>query len=751
MTQHRLFRIATNVCRLGLGAAFGLFLVPLAAQAQAQASGDAEARLVVHAARLATPMVLDGKLNEEAYGLVAPITEFIQQDPDPGQPSTERTEVWVFFDDRAIYVSARCWDSHPERAVENDRRRDGTNFGNNDHIGIGLDTLYDGRNGVMLGVTSDGGLNDGLASNERDYNRDWNGIWEARTAKFEGGWSVEYAIPFKSLRYAGGGEQVWGFNVRRAIRWKNEFAYLTPIPPSYGIGGLMKFSSAATLVGLNLPPVRPIMEVKPYLIGGLKTDRLAAPKVENSFDRQLGFDAKYGVTPSLTADFTYNTDFAQVEDDDQQVNLTRFGLFFPEKREFFLENLGLFNFGGYAQKRGATPGDMPLLFFSRRIGLSRDGRPVPISAGGRLTGKAGAFNIGVVNIQTEDEPVSASPSTNFTVVRVSRDVLRRSMIGGYFTHRSQSAVTPDGTNSAYAVDGAFSFFSNLNINTFLARTSTTGRHGDDLSMRGQLDYNADRYGVQLERLTVEKNFNPEIGYTRRTDFTKQYALFRFSPRPKNITSVKKFAFEGSYDRYVNSAGLLETRIVQGTFRTEFRNSDIFHAQVLDDYEYVPRPFTLFGTATIPVAAYRFTNFHTQYDIGAQRRFSGSVAYDKGQFYGGTKDTLAYSAGRIVLSRNLAVEPAISLNWVDIPQGKFVAKVVTARTIYTFTPRMFFGALVQYNSSSRSLSSNLRLRWEYRPGSELFVGYNDARDTTLPGSPELASRTFVVKTTYLLRR
>jgi hypothetical protein len=713
-------------------------------------SHDANGRLVIRATRLTAPMVIDGRIQEEAYGLVQPITDLVQQDPDPGAPISEKTEVWVFFDDTAVYVSARCWDSHPERAVVNDLRRDGS-LGQQDHVNLGLDTYHDLRNGAIFGVTSAGGLNDGLGSNERDYNRDWNGVWDARTSTFEGGWSVEYAIPFKSLRYAGGGEQVWGINLRRGIRWKNEYAYLTPIPPSLGLGGMQKFSSAATLVGLDLPQPRAIAEVKPYVIGGRKTERLAASGLHHSFDKHFGFDTKYGVTPSLTADFTYNTDFAQVEDDEQQVNLTRFSLFFPEKREFFLENQGIFNFGGYGQRRGGTPGDMPLLFFSRRIGLSRDGQPVPIIAGGRLSGKAGRYNVGVLNIQTDDDLATASRSTNFTVVRVSRDILRRSMVGAYFTRRSESAVVLDGVNTAYAMDGVFSFFTNLNINSYIARTSTTGMDGEDFSGRGQLDYNADRYGVQLERMVVQKNFNPEIGYTRRVDFSKTYAMFRFSPRPKRFAAVKKFAYEGSYDRYVNSSDVLETRTTQGTFRTEFKNSDILHVQVTNSYEFLPRPFVIFGGVTVPVGGYEFTNLHTQYDIGAQRPVSGSVALDTGQFYDGTKQTLAYSTGRVVLTSNFAVEPSVSINWVDIPQGTFTAKVITARTIYTFTPRMYFGGLVQYNSTSHSLSSNLRLRWEYRPGSELFVGYNDGRDTAVEGSPELLNRAFVVKTTYLFRR
>ena len=307
-------------------------------------SRDEQGRATVRAVRLSEPLRLDGRLDEPVYRAVRPISDFTQTEPVEGVPATQATEVWVMFDERAVYVSFRCHESHPDRMVLNEMRRDSFNLIQNDGVSFMLDTYYDRRNGVSFIVTPLGGRMDGQITNERAYNADWNPIWDLATGRFEGGWVVETAIPFKSLRYRPGREQVWGFQVNRRNRWKNEISFLTSIPNSLGQRGIFQISMAATLVGIEAPSGSRNLEIKPYAIGELTTDLSAAPGVTNEPDGDVGVDAKYGVTQNLTADFTYNTDFAQVEADEQQVNLTRFSVFFPEKREFFLENLGTFQF-----------------------------------------------------------------------------------------------------------------------------------------------------------------------------------------------------------------------------------------------------------------------------------------------------------------------------------------------------------------------------------------------------------------------
>ena len=507
-------------------------------------------------------------------------------------PATERTEAWVFYDAQGVYVSARLWDSAPESQwLANEMQRDSFQLINNESFTVVLDTFYDRRNGVGFLVNPIGGFMDYEITDEGFSNIDWNPIWDVRTGRFDGGWTVEMEIPFKSLRYRPGASQIWGLQLGRGIRWKNEETYLTLVPASAGAGAF-RVSAAGTLTGVEIQRGNRTFEVKPYAIGSLATDINAVPRVLNEGDGAFGVDVKYGVTQNLTADFTYNTDFAQVEVDEQQVNLTRFSLFFPEKREFFLESRGIFDFGrGVTIVRGTGGGggrpgggggflgggDVPTLFFSRRIGLEA-GQTVPILGGGRLTGKVGKFSIGAVNIQTDGVPGANALSTNFTVLRVKRDILRRSRIGGIFTGRSVSTVG-DGSNEVYGLDAALSFYDNVNFNGYYARTRTPGLDGDDASYQGAFNYTGDLYGVKLDHLRVGDNFNPEVGFLRRDDFRRTFASARFSPRPASIRAVRQFTWEASFDYFENGAGQVETRLAQARFETELENSDRFGIDV----------------------------------------------------------------------------------------------------------------------------------------------------------------------------
>ena len=371
-------------------------------------SRDDAGRTTIRAVSLDEILTIDGRLSEPVYESVIPVSNFIQQVPNEGMPATEQTDAWVLFDADNIYVSARLFDSSPESNwVANEMQRDSFQLIFNDSFSATFDTYYDRRNGVGFLVNPIGGMFDLEITDEGNPNPDWNPIWEVQTGRFEGGWTVEMQIPFKSLRYEASTEQVWGIQLSRTVQWKNEESYITRIPISAG-PGVFRLSAAGTLTGLEVPGDNRTLEIKPYAIGSLATDRLASPAISNQAAGDFGVDLKYGVTQNLTADFTYNTDFAQVEVDEQQVNLTRFNLFFPEKREFFLEGRGIFDFGKGARRiTGAIPalrpgaggfmggGDVPTVFFSRRIGLDQ-GNTVPILAGGRLNGKVGKFSIGEI-------------------------------------------------------------------------------------------------------------------------------------------------------------------------------------------------------------------------------------------------------------------------------------------------------------------------------------------------------------------
>ena len=736
-------------------------------------SRDDEGGATVRAIRVTEPMRIDGELDEAFYRTTPSISDFVQSVPDEGATPTEHTEAWIAFDDSNVYVSGRVWDSAPESEwVANEMRRDAQQIRSNDNFGVFLDTFYDRRNAVTLYVNSLGAFTDMQITNEGNPNRDWNPIVDIQTGRFDGGWTVEIAIPFKSLRYRSGREQVWGIQLRRNVVRRNEWNYLTFLPLSVagtGSQGLFRVSMYGTLVGVEAPPSGWNLEVKPYAISGLETDMTVDPVISNDVNVNAGLDVKYGITENLTADLTFNTDFAQVEVDEQQVNLTRFSLFFPEKREFFLEGRGIFDFGrggspGGSGLRGGgsrlggggrSGGGAPTLFYSRQIGL-QDGEPIPILAGGRVTGKIGSFDVGAVSIQTDDHPDAGAESTNFTVLRLRRDILARSSIGVLFENRSTSIKGNEGSNQAYGVDASFAFFDNVSFLTYYATTRTEGLHGNDESYRSRFNYAADKWGASIDHLMVGDDFNPEVGFVRRKDFRQTSASGRFSPRPESISWIRRLTFQGNLEYLENErVGFVESRSWGGNFQIEFENSDGFSINSRESYENLIKDTNISG-ATIPLGRYSFRDVQVSYNFGPQRRMSGNVSVRNGSFYSGDVTSVGFSRGRIEVLPRLSVEPSIEFNWVSLPdqqkfEGEFNQHVTRARVNYSLSPRTFVSGLVQYNAGSDTFSSNFRLRWEWAPGSELFIVYTEDRNTDVFDRwSELSNRGLVIKVNRLLR-
>jgi hypothetical protein len=664
-----------------------------------------------------------------------------------------------------LYIGVICFDSEPGQIVFTQSRRD-ADLNDTDSIQVVLDTFNDNQNGFVFGTNPAGLEYDGQVAGEgltggfqrqaggqgsqrgqiSGFNPNWDGDWAVRSRVTARGWETELAIPLKTLRYIPGPDKTWGFNVMRNLRRRNEQSFLAPIPRG---SNLHRVSLAADLNGLTLPSRRDLKFV-PYVAGhALKDFTLSDDQVDRGAN--VGLDAKWGITPTLTADFTVNTDFAQVEADEQQVNLTRFSLFLPEKRDFFLEGRGNFDFarGGASGGFSQTASDTPTLFYSRRIGLNR-GRVIPIDAGGRLTGKVGRWGIGAVNIQADDEETSRTEATNFTVLRVKRDILRRSTIGAIYTNRSvgASAALP-GQNQAYGVDAAFAFYQNVAGGAYYARTETDGLEGDDESYQGRIEWVPDRYGARFEHTKVGAAFNPEVGFLRRSNFEKTQAYLRFSPRPADSRLVRKYTTEATVDYFLNGNGSVETRTQTGRFNVEFQSSDQVAVEASDNYEALFVPFNVGGGVIIPVGGYDFTDATVAYTLGQQRRFTGTVALQAGQFYDGTITALTLSSARYAILKQFSVEPSLSLNRIDLPYGRFTTELYRARTDYAFSARMFLSALLQYSSGDNTFSSNIRYRWEYIPGSEFFLVWTDEHDTR-PNSVGLRNRAFVVKLTRLLR-
>ena len=706
---------------------------------------DESGRVTIRAVRVSTPLQIDGRLDEAVYAVVPAMSDFVQQEPREGAPASEKTEIWFLFDDEYVYVVARSWETEPERIVATEMRRDGGAIGGgaNDAFAFTLDTFYDRRNASIFHVNPLGGRMDGQGANERQWSSDWNPVWAAAARRFEGGWIAETAVPFKSLRYRQGRQQVWGFNARRINRWKNEVSYLSPIPAARGFPAIMEVSRSATVVGLEVPPGAKSLDVKPFLtasasneVTGARTDRLHA---------DVGVDLRYGVTQNLALDATYNTDFAQVEADQQQINLTRFNLFFPEKREFFLENQGLFAVGGVSS---TAAGDTPILFYSRRIGLHA-GREIPIVGGARLTGRMGQWSVGALNMQADEEPDAATQATNFTVLRLKRDVLRSSSIGLLATNRSKSEAGVGGAQT-YGADSTFRFFNSLDVNAYWAQTRTPTRGSAETSYRAQLDYNEDRYGLQLEHLLVGDGFNPEVGFLRRDDIRRSYASARFSPRPRQVSAIRRYSWTGSITYIENLEGRVDYRDAGLDFGLEFQSGDRFGVAANRGLEFVPAPFRLGEQATVPAGAYDFDLTKLSYNVGQQRRLSGNISLERGAFYGGHRTTLGVSRGRVNVTSRLSAEPSYTVNWIDIKQEVFTTHLLGSRVTYSISPLMFGSALVQYNSSTHTVALNARLRWEYRPGSELFVVYNEQRDTMGRPSIDGTSRALIIKINRLFR-
>ena len=720
---------------------------PPAPLAPAMISRDDKGRATLRAVRVETPPRIDGRLDDEIYTTVPGASGFIQQLPREGQAATEPTEVWVTFDDDNIYIAARCLDSHPDRTVANELRRDNRNiFQLNDSLSVVLDTFYDRRNGFFFQTNPLGAVRD-QAIKDGGQNENWNTVWDVKSARTDQGYTVEMLIPFKSLRYRGTGEQVWGINFRRVVKWKNEVSNLTLVPASYGAAGVTQMATAATLVGLHAPNQGKKIEIKPYAVTSTTTDLTAATPFRNDIKPAVGLDVKYGITNSLTADLTVNTDFAQVEEDQQQVNLTRFNLQFPEKRDFFIEGQGIFDFGGRSSQ-GTSTDNVPVMFFSRRIGLSGN-QAVPVLGGGRVTGKVGHFDVGALIVRTDDKPSAKAMATDFSAFRLRREILRRSSVGVIATGRWPAVAGID-SNAMAGLDADLRLFDNIQSNIYLARSASADEHGDEFSYRGRFAYAGDRYGVEVDRLTVQPNFNPEVGFVRRSDFTSSRVSLRFSPRLHRSRLIRRLSWTGDFEHITDAAQTrVEDRSESVGFGLEFNSSDQISVSATSHYERLPERFPISPGVVVPAGSYDSDTIGASFTLGQHRKISGTMSGSGGTFYDGTRRAIGFS-GRLGFSPHVAAEPNVSVNWVDLPFGSFITRLAGARLVIAPTARLGFSSLVQYNATGHSLTSSARMRWEYTPGSELFVVYSDGRDTATTGYPGLLNRSFAVKVTRLLR-
>ncbi len=670
--------------------------------------------------------VIDGKLDDAVWQSAPALSGFKQRERAEGEPVTERTEVRVLTDGEALYIGAWLYDRDASGIVPGEKIRDVT-LDNSDAFVLIFDTFLDRQNGFLFGTTPAGIEYDGQVSKEGEgggisvtgrtraesgslggFNVNWDGTWTVKTSQDSEGWYAEFRIPFSTLRYGSGSQQTWGVNFQRRIRRKNEDALWSFVPRQFSIYRLSRAGS------IDIPevPAPRLATVTPYVLGS--TNRSYVPSVAIGSTGEFGVDAKYGITPSLTLDLSYNTDFAQVEVDEQRTNLTRFSLFFPEKRPFFLENAGAFSAG--------TPQAVDL-FFTRRIGIDSLGRPVPIVGGARVSGRVGDFTIGALEIVTDDVPGIVNQQS-YTVGRITRELGPRSRLGVIAIQRSDldSSMNRNGTLGA---DARFGLSEALTIDAWGARTVTPSRTGDDWGFSTRANYTTANWNNTLRTIRVGEDFNPEVGFINRSGGYQYYELLVMRlVRNANIKWLKEWNPHASYRGYYRQDGdLLSRQWHIDMTKVDFAKGGRFGPDLNIFREGLRDTFRIASNVKLPPGQYDFPVFGLDWSTNASRPLSMALRTDVGQFYNGTRRggtaTVTYRRGATLSSSFL-----FDYNDVRLDQGSFIRQIIGTRVAYFFTPRLSVQSLMQYNKEAKVWTANTRLAWLNTAGTGLFVVWND---------------------------
>jgi hypothetical protein len=707
-----------------------------------------DGRRTVGAAESRTPITLDGALEEEVWRVAEPAGDFIQAEPHEGTAATEATEVRIAYDDDALYIGVICHDANPSGLIINDIRKDFA-AGDQDSFEVILDTFADRRNGFVFVVNAAGAKADTQIANEgRDVNTSWDAMWTVATKRGAAGWSAELRIPFKTLRFERGSDRPWGVNFSRRIRRKNEIDFWSPVPRVYN---LYRAGLAGTLSGLPDASQGRNLRLKPW-IGERATRGLGGDTFESG--THVGIDAKYGVTPSLTLDVTVKPDFAQAEADEQQVNLTQFDLYFPEKREFFLENSGMFYFGDIPREsrrgnaRFAPPEEEVLLFFSRRIGLTDAGEEIPIAAGGRLTGRIGGTGVGAMTVQTQ--AADGREGDNYTVLRGRRDIMRNSDIGAIFLSRQSTGASTD-RNEVAGVDANFRFMKALSINGFLAKSFTPGAIGGELAGKGSVTWNDNFLHTQYSLLTVGDDFRDDVGFIKRRGVRKHFADFgiRFRPEWWRKIGIRELHPHTRYNIYTDQSNQKVTHTNHVAMAWFFERGGYVELQWNPRFERITAPFQIRRDQAFAPGSYGWNEFAFELETDHSRKVSGSALITSGGFWTGTQRTS--KVGLLFRpSYHVTFDLALQRNDITlpVPMHDFVTNLVTSRVGYAFNTRTFLDTLIQYNTDLKQLSANVRFDLIHRPLSDLFVVYNDQRLTEQP-TPVNTGRGLIVKYTHML--
>lgn len=712
-------------------------LLAAAPGARAQQGGASpKARRSVTAVRLdgAEAIVIDGRPDEPAWQRASPATDFLQQEPLTGLPATERTEVRVLFDRQHLYLGVTCFDSEPDRLLGNQMQRDQP-FSGDDRFMWTIDAYLDGRTGYFFEINPSGAMGDGLLGGGGGggqpgrpggggVNKQWDGIWIARVRRTEAGWTAEIDIPFRTLNFDPRG-QAWGVNFQRTVRRKNEESLWSGHLRNQG---LFRVANAGLLVGIAEVSQGLGLELKPY---GVATVSAAPGRDEPARvgDADAGLDLFYNVTPALRANFTVNTDFAETEVDQRRVNLTRFPLFFPEKRDFFLEGSSFFDFS-------REPGNAVVPFFSRRIGLDADGNPQKIDAGAKLTGQMGAQDVGVLHVRTGRE--RDIMGEDFTVARVKRRLLAQSYVGAIYTRRAErGAGAPDLHTAGLDFDLSTSRFrgsQNLEFSGFFLWNTNPLDTGRNRAYGARLNYPNDLWNARVSFREIQEHYDPAIGFTQRSGLRRWNPVVRFSPRPKTRTAVRQYSFEAFLDLQTDARNRLLTRRWQFTmFQVNFQSGDEMQLQIVPYAERLDEDFEIHDGIVLPVGReYAFTRYRAEASTASRRVVSGRGEIEVGEFYSGRNREINLSLG-IRPRPGVLVSLESEWNRVRLAEGAFSTRLYRLVFNTQFGPWISLVNNVQYDSVSAVLGWQSRYRWILRPGNDVYVVYtHNWIENELPG-------------------
>ncbi|MGD8359941.1 MAG: DUF5916 domain-containing protein [Gemmatimonadota bacterium] len=730
-----------------------LLLAPTALHAQGASQAPAGAhdlrelpRPTLHAVPTPEPIRLDGELDDAVWSHNPPAGDFVQAEPHEGDPASEDTEVWVAYDDDNLYVAAHLRDSDPTGPVVNDIRKDFDDQ-TQDVFSVILDTFADHRNGYVFMTNPEGARGDRQVANEgREINTSWDAIWSVETQRTEDGWTLEMAIPFRTLRFDAQGDGHWGLNFARTIRRKNETDYWAPVPRAYN---LMRLSLAGDLQGLPTQATGRDLRVKPFGLAGTVRETGG-----DAFERKLevGLDVKYGLTRGLTLDLTANPDFAQVEADEQKVNLTQFSLFFEEKREFFLENSGVFYVGDAARNNRVrltpTPDEDLLLFFSRRIGLDDRGQAVPIRGGVRLTGQVAGLEVGGIAMRTGD--LDQSPGSDYAVLRLRRNVLSASDVGAIFMMRRGVDLTDD-YNRVFGIDANIRFPGEVDWSSYLIRTEAPEISSGNYAFRTSLNREGNFLHTKVGVMQLGDGFRDDLGYYRRIGVRKWLTDAGLRPRPQWWRDLggREIHPHITWNYFEDLDGRMVAKKLHSGLSFFMESGAWVEASANPVFERIEEPFTIDRRVDpVPPGGYHWNEWMIRGSSDQSRRVSLSVTGIVGGLWSGTQRTIqATLTGKpsYRLEASLGVQRTTAE--LDLPEVEFVKTFWTGKGSYSFTRNMFVDALVQYDPATEQFNSNVRFNFIHHPLSDLYVVWNEQRFFT--GEELAPGRSLTVKVTQMV--